>query len=193
MTSMNLKYSESIEESLLAITRRYLSLHVPHLDVTDSAVVCSRALYEQSSPFTSLLLPASQPPPVVYVDSSRGIVAAFFSLGQHLAGHPGILHGGASVTLLDEAMGRAALERLPSHKIAVTASIELKYKAPIYLGSGDKSHTENHTAGTFIAVYAEVNHASGRKAEVTGYIADVETGQKLVEGTGVFVEPRDLK
>jgi acyl-coenzyme A thioesterase PaaI-like protein len=180
----------SSESDLLDASTKYLSLHAGHLNLSDSAVSRSRAVHDKQTGFSAFLLPTSHPAPVVYTNSHRGNVIAFYSLGEHLAGHPGILHGGASVVLLDEVMSRAAVSRLPSRKVAVTVALELKYKAPVYLTSDDNEHGDSHEKRAFVAICAEVQQVSGRKAEVTGYVADIETGQRVVEGSGIFVEPR---
>lgn len=151
-----------------------------------SGITPSRAVYPSPTPFSAnLTRPSSFPPPLVYVDAPRGAVTALYILGSHLAGHPSVLHGGASAALVDEVMGRAAVERLPARKTAVTVTLEMTYRAPVRLdANGDWG---------VVAVCARVQSVAGRIAQVVGSVEDVGTGKKLVEARGTFVEPRELE
>ncbi|OHE96343.1 hypothetical protein CORC01_08415 [Colletotrichum orchidophilum] len=148
-------------------------------------IVPSRAVYLSPTPFSSHLIPnTSFPPPLVYIDTTQGAVVALYVLGPQLAGHPNILHGGASAALVDEVMGRAAVERLPARKVAVTVTLEVTYKAPVLLDA--------EGGWGVVAICAHVQTAAGRVAQVVGSVENVKTGQKLVEARGTFVEPRGL-
>ncbi|KAK1623309.1 HotDog domain-containing protein [Colletotrichum phormii] len=132
----------------------------------------SRAVYPSPTPFSGHLIPdTSFPPPLVYIDTALGSVVALYVVGPQLAGHPNILHGGASAALVDEIMGCTAVERLPARKVAVTATLELTYKAPVFLGSDG--------GWGLVAVCARVQSAAGRMAQVVGSVENIKTGQKL--------------
>lgn len=114
--------------------------------------------------------------PVVVNDDEAGRLLAFYHLGDRIAGHVGIVHGGVSATLLDECMGRASFPRLAG-KIGVTAKLELQYRAPI-------------PSGTFVLVRATTTKVEGRKAWVEGVIEDATDGKVFVEATALFIEPK---
>jgi acyl-coenzyme A thioesterase PaaI-like protein len=175
----------NMEAALHKTATKYLEQHAEAFNTVQP----SRGVYEQQSPFSSRLLSSAHPPPLVYIDKEKGAAIAFYVLGQELAGHPNILHGGASAALIDEVMGRAAVERLPSRKVAVTVSIDLKYKGPVFLSHKDG---EESREWAIVAVCAEVEGVTRRVANVHGWIASLETGDKLVESKAVFVEPKEV-
>lgn len=114
--------------------------------------------------------------PFIFFNNTEGSLLAFYRLGEGLAGHHGILHGGISTVLLDECMGRACFPLL-AKKIAVTASLEVKFRSPVPIPG-------------VILLSAKTVKVEGRKAWVEGRIEDPETGAVLVEANGLFVEPR---
>lgn len=116
------------------------------------------------------------PPPFVYKDDTEGALLAFYYLGRKLSGHNGLVHGGVSATLLDECMGRATFPRLTG-KIAVTANLQIDYRAPIKVDS-------------VVLVRANVTECEGRKVWVKGVIEDAEEGTVFVEAKGLFIEPK---
>lgn len=174
-----------MEAALQDAATTYLSLHAPE---AFKSIEPLRGVYEKQSPFSAQLLTSSYPQPLLFLDGEKGAVIAFYVLGQELAGHPNILHGGGSAALLDELMGRIAVERLPSRKVSVTVSIDFKYKGPVFL-SHEMDGESRHWA--VVAICAEVKDVTRRVAKVEGWIADFGTGEKLVECQGVFVEPRE--
>lgn len=118
-----------------------------------------------------------QPQPYVFTADEAGSVIAFYRLGRRLAGHAGIVHGGVSAALLDECMCRACFPRLPA-KIAVTAKLEVEYKAPVPVGST-------------VVIRAETVRVEGRKAYVSAWVEDAKgKGGLYVRAEGLFVEPR---
>ncbi|KAG9002580.1 hypothetical protein FRB94_005836 [Tulasnella sp. JGI-2019a] len=114
-------------------------------------------------------------PPLVFGrwDDSESVV--IIHAGRSLCGHDGIVHGGLLATLLDEALARTAIMTLPS-KIAVTANLNVNYKAPT-------------KADQFIIIRTWLEEVNGRKIRVRGHIEDVN-GQLLVEASSLFVEPK---
>lgn len=114
--------------------------------------------------------------PFVVTDNAAGSLLAFYHLGGKLAGHAGIVHGGISATILDECMGRACFPRLVG-KIAVTAKLELNYKAPV-------------KSNSFILVKATTVKVEGRKAWVEATLEDATDGQLLAQAEGFFIEPK---
>lgn len=114
--------------------------------------------------------------PVVVNDDEAGRLLAFYRLGQRIAGHVGIVHGGVSATLLDECMGRACFPLLAG-RIGVTAKLELQYRSPI-------------PANSFVLVRATTTKVEGRKAFVEGVMEDATNGTVFVEATALFIEPK---
>src|SRR5690606_28691553 len=60
------------------------------------------------------------------VGRKKGDAVSLIWLGRDLAGFPGVVHGGALATVLDEAMGRQAMSVLEGR--AVTGGLELRYR-----------------------------------------------------------------
>ena len=130
----------------------------------------------------TLLGPGRVPvPPLVFTDDKHLVAISY--LGTDMCGHAGIVHGGMLATMLDEGMGRCAFMSLPSH-IGVTATLTVNYKKPT-------------PAGSFVILKAETVKVEGRKAWVKSTLevlgtAD-EPGVVLVEGEGLFIEPKYAK
>jgi uncharacterized protein (TIGR00369 family) len=59
-----------------------------------------------------------------------------FTAPEHLAGAPGVLHGGVQAALLDEAMGVAGHTGFPEGQdpALVTADFQLSYRRPVPVG-----------------------------------------------------------
>lgn len=91
-------------------------------------------------------------------------------IGQQFQGFKGIVHGGVSTTMLDEAMS-AWCSRVLSVR-AVTAEINVRFLHPV--------PTE-----TPVQVRAR-GRREGRKVECTAEIKDV-SGRTLVEGSGLWI------
>ncbi|KAL2203968.1 Thioesterase/thiol ester dehydrase-isomerase [Sarocladium strictum] len=114
--------------------------------------------------------------PFVFKDDAAGSILAVYHLGQKLAGHRGIIHGGLSALLLDDCMGRACFPRLIG-KVGVTASLDLSYKGPAYVDS-------------IIIVRADTRTVEGRKAWVDASIVDAKDDRLLLSATALFIEPK---
>ncbi|KAI0141920.1 HotDog domain-containing protein [Xylariaceae sp. FL1272] len=112
----------------------------------------------------------------VFTDDETGSLIAFYHLGNKLAGHSKMVHGGIAGVLLDECMGRACFPRLAG-RIGVTAKLELEYRYPI-------------PVQTDVLIRADTTEIQGRKAWVAGSIEDACSGVLLVKATALFVEPK---
>lgn len=121
-------------------------------------------------------------PPLQFSTEDGSTFVSLQYLGPALCGHPGIVHGGLLATLLDEGLARCCFPALPN-KVAVTASLNIQYKAPVM-------------AGQVVVLRAETTKVEGRKAWVRGWLetlADGDKGEKavrLTEGEALFIEPR---
>ncbi|KAH7385673.1 HotDog domain-containing protein [Pyrenochaeta sp. MPI-SDFR-AT-0127] len=121
-------------------------------------------------------------PPLQFTTEDGSTFVSIQYLGPALCGHPGIVHGGLLATLLDEGLARCCFPALPN-KVAVTASLNITYKAPVM-------------AGQVVVLRAETTKVEGRKAWVKGWLetlVDEKEGEKaivLTEGEALFIEPR---
>jgi uncharacterized protein (TIGR00369 family) len=96
---------------------------------------------------------------------------------QRFEGYKGILHGGIVATILDEVMIKAALAQGIT---CVTASMEVRYKAPAFLSS--RFHFE-----------AEVTTIRGRIIETVGTMVD-EKGNLVAEAKAKYMKvPAELQ
>jgi uncharacterized protein (TIGR00369 family) len=85
-------------------------------------------------------------------------------------GYKGILHGGIIATVLDEVMIKAALAQ---GIVCVTAQMEIRYKAPAYLGKN-------------IHFTAEVSEIKGRIISTIGKAIDSDN-RLLAEAAGKYM------
>lgn len=119
-------------------------------------------------------------PPYVWLEKSGKELVSILYLGSDVCGHPGIVHGGLSATILDEGLARCCFPALPN-KIGVTANLNIDYRAPL--------QAENYAVLKATTVKVE-----GRKAWVEGRIEslpkDGEEPVVYVEAKGLFVEPK---
>lgn len=114
--------------------------------------------------------------PFVFIDDTVGSTTAFYHVGRRLAGHAGLVHGGFIGVLLDECMGRACFGRMVG-KIAVTAKLDLVFKAPMKVDS-------------IICIHAETKDIQGRKAWVDATVEDSLDGRLLATASALFIEPK---
>ncbi|KAI0118415.1 hypothetical protein GGR51DRAFT_499476 [Nemania sp. FL0031] len=127
----------------------------------------------------------------IFHNVATGEVVSVVYFGAGLAGWPGVVHGGAIATLLDESLGRCAILRFPS-RTGVTANLELQYRAP--------TKTDTFYVIRAAPVASEDDHVVGkdgvrkgdRKLWVNGTLA-TEDGKVSVEAKALFVVPRAYK
>ncbi|KAL5366017.1 HotDog domain-containing protein [Aspergillus floccosus] len=116
---------------------------------------------------------------VFWNDKEKKSVSVVF-LGPGLEGWPGMVHGGALATVIDENVGRVAVRHFPE-KTGVTANLEINYRAPVY-------------SGNFYSIHAtlDTERSTDRKGYVTGEVRD-PTGRLCAEASGLFVVPKQYK
>lgn len=120
-------------------------------------------------------------PPLQFSTADGSKFVSIQYLGSALCGHPGIVHGGLLGTILDEGLARCCFPALPN-KVAVTASLNITYKAPCM-------------ANQVVVMVAETTKVEGRKAWVKGRLETLpkSEGEKpvvLTEAEALFIEPR---
>ncbi len=96
---------------------------------------------------------------------------ASYTFADHQQGPPGIAHGGAIATVLDELMTAAVYESV--HMPTYTVNLNVNYRAPVPLGAP-------------VQIQARVDRIDGRKLFAVASIVSAET-VVLAEATGLFV------
>lgn len=122
----------------------------------------------------------------VFYNERTGECVNIVYFGGGIAGWPGVVHGGAIATVLDETLGRCAIKRFPS-RTGVTANLELNYRAPTRTESFYVIRTRPAAATP-----AEPQGKSDRKLWVTGTLETVD-GKVCVEAKALFVVPRGIQ
>ncbi|KZF20895.1 hypothetical protein L228DRAFT_202294, partial [Xylona heveae TC161] len=114
----------------------------------------------------------------VFWNEATGEATTVVFIGGGLGGWPGVTHGGALATLLDESLGRVAAKSMPA-RTAVTANLELQYRAPTLVNR-------------FYVIKAGPVHPDSRTDRKAWVNATLETidGRVCVEAKGLFVVPK---
>jgi acyl-coenzyme A thioesterase PaaI-like protein len=95
-----------------------------------------------------------------------------FSPKEQLCGHPGIQHGGATATIVDQNSGILAM--LYSYELVATGELNVKYKKPVKKGQ--------------IYVWkGEVAKREDRKIYVSSVVQELETGIVCAEVEALMV------
>jgi acyl-coenzyme A thioesterase PaaI-like protein len=116
----------------------------------------------------------------VFQHASSGEFISVLWIGGALAGFPGVAHGGLIATVLDESLGRCAIQKL-ERKTGVTANLEIKYLLPTV------------TNGFWVIRCLPVVEGSmNRKSFVKATLESLE-GKVHVEAKGLFVVPKGIK
>ncbi|KAI1362471.1 hypothetical protein F5Y08DRAFT_272670 [Xylaria arbuscula] len=124
----------------------------------------------------------------IFHNAATGEVVTVVYFGAGLAGFPGIVHGGALATLLDESLGRCAILRFPS-RTGVTANLELKYRAPTLTNRFYVIRARPVASHDDDVVGKDGVRKGDRKLWVKGTL-EVVDGKVAVEANGLFVVPR---
>lgn len=103
-----------------------------------------------------------------HINEKRDLVVSWLSVPDHLCGWSNVVHGGIISTILDEAMGWAALAILK--KLVLTKSISVDYLKPIFIGQkmrveGSALDVENERKGVMQAcIYDESDEILARSS-----------------------------
>jgi uncharacterized protein (TIGR00369 family) len=107
------------------------------------------------------------------IDGDR--VRSTITLDEHYVGAPGLVHGGILTTLLDEVMGAVPLPSTRTASARVTASLDVRFRAPVELGRE-------------LLVEAELGESSERDCTVRGTIGYADgPGAPRVVGAARYV------
>ncbi|KAI8956608.1 HotDog domain-containing protein [Daldinia sp. FL1419] len=121
----------------------------------------------------------------VFRNTKTNEVISVVYLGAATAGWPGVVHGGALATLLDESLVRCAVLLFPA-RTGVTARLELQYRAPTL------------TSGFYVIRTRPMIHEgedpskSNRKMWVEGTLESL-SGRICVEAKALTVVPKGVK
>ncbi|KAI1457292.1 HotDog domain-containing protein [Annulohypoxylon moriforme] len=120
----------------------------------------------------------------IFHNTATGEVISVLYFGSGTGGWPGVVHGGALATILDESLGRCAILQFPA-RTGVTARLELQYRQPT-LTSG------------FYVVRArpmiderDTPEKRERKLWVEGTLGTID-GKTCVEAKALFVVPKGV-
>lgn len=118
----------------------------------------------------------------VFTSEDGKEMVSFLAVGTAMCGFPGIVHGGVSASVLDEAFGRLAIQVVGGD--AVTARLGLQYRKPVVAGREGRERV--------LVCRARVERIEGRKVVVKGGLED-ERGNVLVDAEALFVVPKGWK
>ncbi len=125
-------------------------------------------------------------------DSDRSVVYAEFELGDEFSGAPTLVHGGATLALIDEGMSWATIAI--SERFAFTKETNARFDWPIRLGRGYRLEVRVTSADTSrIHTEAVVLDAKSRACvTATAVMAVLDVGQ-AADATGVEVSDEHRK
>ncbi|KAI1261555.1 hypothetical protein F5Y18DRAFT_419508 [Xylariaceae sp. FL1019] len=127
----------------------------------------------------------------IFHNISTGEVVTVVYFGAGLAGWPGVVHGGAIATVLDESMGRCAILRFPA-RTGVTANLDLSYRAPTLTNNYYVIRSQPIVTETDEVVAADGSRRSDRKLWTQARMETVK-GKLCVEAKALFVVPKALQ
>lgn len=114
---------------------------------------------------------------LAFYSTGPGEVACEYSAPEHFQGYPGVVHGGIVASMLDETVGRAAMEG-DSNRFMMTAKLEIRYRQPV-------------PTGTPLRVVGRLVSRRGRVAHATGQIV-LPDGMVAAEAQAMLVDLPDL-
>ncbi|KAI1779389.1 HotDog domain-containing protein [Hypoxylon cercidicola] len=123
----------------------------------------------------------------VFHNAGTGELVSVVFFGPATTGWPGVVHGGALATVLDETLGRCAILRFPA-RTGVTACLELAYRAPTiasryYVVRARPAVAENESSDP---------SKHDRKMWVNGTLETLH-GTVCVHAKALFVVPKGVK
>ncbi|KAI1181312.1 HotDog domain-containing protein [Nemania sp. FL0916] len=124
----------------------------------------------------------------IFHNGGTGEVVSVVYFGPALAGWPGVVHGGALATVLDESLGRCAILKFPS-RTGVTANLELQYRAPTMIGTFYVLRAQPVVSEDDDVVGRDGVRKGDRKLWVNGTLETVN-GKPLVNAKALFVVPK---
>ena len=122
-------------------------------------------------------------PPLMFIEKEGKGGMTLLYLGTDICGHPGLVHGGALATLLDEILARCSFAALPN-KMGMTANLNINYRKPV-------------PGGSYILIRAKTTKVEGRKVWVEGSVESLPEDDQppvvFTEATALYIEPKQAK
>ncbi len=70
-----------------------------------------------------------------FYETAPGVVEVHYVVPEHFQGYPGMVHGGITAALVDEALGRVHIGSNPDKvRFMYTAKISIQYRKPVPIG-----------------------------------------------------------
>jgi acyl-coenzyme A thioesterase PaaI-like protein len=110
---------------------------------------------------------------IIFEGDGERVWANFTAKEEH-QGYPGVLHGGITFALLDEVIGRAAMELDESSPWMMTAKAGMRYRKPVPIGEE-------------LTLVGQITRVRSRAVEGTGEIR-LSDGSVAVEATAMYVK-----
>ncbi|GAW23277.1 hypothetical protein ANO14919_128310 [Xylariales sp. No.14919] len=127
----------------------------------------------------------------VFHNAATGEVVTVVYFGAGLASWPGVVHGGALATVLDESLGRCAILRFPG-RTGVTAHLAMQYRTPTLTNNFYVVRATPLPSLEDDLVGADGVRKGDRKLWVYGTL-ETESGNAAVHARGLFVVPKAYK
>jgi len=130
---------------------------------------------------------------LTFYDQPDGTVVSEITVSDRYQGYPGVVHGGITASMLDEAAGRSAMQG-DTTRLMVTAKLEVRYRKPIPIGQPLRLVGRlKERRGRLTVVHGEVllpDGSVGAEAEaLLSDTPDVFTGAEDFERIGWRVYP----
>jgi uncharacterized protein (TIGR00369 family) len=110
---------------------------------------------------------------IIFEGDGERVWANFTAKEEH-QGYPGVLHGGITFALLDEVIGRAAMELDESSPWMMTARAEMRYRKPVPIGEE-------------LTLVGQITRVRSRAVEGMGEIR-LSDGSVAVEATAMYAK-----
>lgn len=110
---------------------------------------------------------------IIFEADGQRVWAKFTAEKEH-QGYPGVLHGGITFALLDEVIGRVAMELDESSPWMMTAKAEMRYRKPVPIGEE-------------LTLMGELTRVRSRAVEGRGELR-LSDGTVAVEATAMYVK-----
>jgi acyl-coenzyme A thioesterase PaaI-like protein len=101
---------------------------------------------------------------LAFYSTGPGQVASEYVAPEKYQGYPGVVHGGIVASMLDEIVGRAAMEA-DSDRFMMTAKLEIRFRQPVPVAQPLRLE------GQMVRRRGRVAHATGRVVLLDGTIA----------------------
>lgn len=127
----------------------------------------------------------------IFLNRATGELISVIYLGGAMSGFPGVVHGGTLAIVLDETMGRCAINRFPA-RTGVTANLDLTYKRPTMTNAFYVVRCRPLVNEADEVVGSDGTKKGDRKLWVHGTVENL-SGDVQVESKALFVVPKGTR